>query len=47
MREVVIHTAEPASTREVTGRMVKILDSTYVKEDIEQVVDNAIHLNSE
>ena len=31
MRKVVIQTAEPASTKEATERLVKILDSTYVK----------------
>ena len=37
---------EPASTRECTERMVKILDSTYAKADLEQVV-NASQLNDE
>ena len=46
MRKVVLQTAEPASTWEVTGRMVKILDSTYAKADLEQVVANARHINA-
>ena len=46
MREVVIHTAEPASTREATDQMVKIIDNVYAKADLEQVV-NANHLNAE
>ena len=45
MREVVMQTAEPASTREATERMVKTLDSTYTKSDLEQLV-NDIQLNS-
>ena len=47
MREVVMQTAEPVSTREGTERMVKILDSTYARVDLDQVADNATHLNSE
>ena len=42
-----MQTAEPASTREATEKMVKILNSTYVKSDLEQVVSNAIYLNAE
>ena len=34
MREVVMQTAEPASTREATERMVKILDIAYAKADL-------------
>ena len=34
MREVVIHNAEPASKRETTERVVKVLDSTYAKADL-------------
>ena len=41
-----MQTTEPASTRECTERMVQILDSTYAKADLEQVV-NASHLNDE
>ena len=49
MREVVMQTAEPASTIEATDRMVKILDSTYVnvKADLNQLSDNATQLNAE
>ena len=39
--------AEPVSTLETTERMVKILDSIYVKADLKQVADNAIHMNTE
>ena len=31
MREVVMQTAEPSSTREATDILVKVLDSTYAK----------------
>ena len=47
MREVVMQTAEPASTWEATEQMVKILNSTYAKADIEQVFSNTSHLNAE
>ena len=47
MRKVVMHTVEPASTREATELMVKPLDSTYMKSDLNQVADNATQLNSE
>ena len=42
-----MHTAEPVSTRESTQRLVKIIYSTYVKANIEQVADTANHLNIE
>ena len=44
--DVVMKTAEPASTLEATERMVKIIDSTYVKADLKQVV-NTSQLNAE
>ena len=34
MREVVMHISEPISTMEATDRLVKILDSSYVKSDL-------------
>ena len=46
MREVLMQTVEPDSTREDTKKMVKILDSTYEKADLEQVV-YAIQMNAE
>ena len=47
MRKVVMQTVEPASTREATGRMVKILNSTYEKSDLKQVSDDATQLDAE
>ena len=47
MREVAMQNAEPASTREATGLLVKILDSNYEKADLKNVADNASQLNSE
>ena len=47
MCEVVIQNAEPASTREATDILVKILDSTYVKANLKQVSANATQLNAE
>ena len=42
-----MQTVEPVSTREATERLVKIIDSTYVKDDLEQVAANATQLNAE
>ena len=42
-----MQTAEPASTREATKRMVKIFDITYMKENLKHVTDNATQLNYE
>ena len=47
MRKVVMQTAEPDSTREATGLMVKIFNSTYAKADLKQVVDNSTQQNFE
>ena len=47
MSEVVMQTAEPDSTREATERMVKILDSIYVKADLSKVADNKTQMKDE
>ena len=47
MHEVVMQTAEPVSTRDATERLVKILDITYVKADLEYVAAKATKMNSE
>ena len=47
MHNVVIHTAEPVSTREATDGLVKIFYSTYEKADLEQVAANATRMNNE
>ena len=47
MSKVVIHTEEPVSTREVTEGLVKILDITYAKTDLEQVAANTSQINYE
>ena len=39
--------AEPAVTKQGTSRMVKILDSTYEKADLHEVVKLAKHINSQ
>ena len=39
--------AEPEVTKEATSRMVKILDSTYGKADLQEVVKQAKHINSQ
>ena len=36
MRKVVMQTGEPVSAMEDTERLVKIINSTYVKADLEQ-----------
>ena len=46
MREVVMQTEEPVSTREATEIMVKILNGTYSKAYLKQVF-NVRRLNSE
>ena len=40
-------TEEPASTREATEILVKIINITYAKADLKQVADNATQLNAE
>ena len=47
MHKVFMQTVEPASTREATEKMVKILDSTYAKADLKQVTNDATHMNSD
>ena len=47
IREVMMQNVEPASTREATDRIVKIIDSTYAKSDLEHTVANANQLNDE
>ena len=47
MREVCIQTTEPDATQEATEGMVKTLNSTYAKADINQVADKETQLNSE
>ena len=47
MCKVVMKTAEPASTREATEQMVKILDSTNPNSDLKQVAYNTTQLNAE
>ena len=42
-----MQTKEPVSTREYTERLVKNLDSTYAKDDLEQVADNVTKPNSD
>ena len=42
-----MQTAEPVYKMEATDRMVKILDSTCVKANLEHVTDNVTHLKSE
>ena len=46
MREAVMQTADPVSTREATERMVKTINSTYENADLDQAVNNS-HLNAE
>ena len=44
MQKVVMQTAEPESIREATEIMVKIIDVTYAKIDLEQVSSNAVYM---
>ena len=45
MCEVVIQSVEPVFTREGTERMVKNIDITYAKADVEHPSNNATHMN--
>ena len=47
MRGVVMQTTEPVYTREDTERLVKIFDSTYANENIEQVAADTTQTKSE
>ena len=47
MREVAIQTKKPVYKWGYTERTVKNIDGLYDKVDIEQVANNATHLNSE
>ena len=47
MREVVMHTAEPDSTIEATELIDKILYSTYVRAELNQVSNNSTQMNAE
>ena len=45
MNKIIQENMEPISTKEATKRVVEILDAKYEKADLEQVVNNATHLN--
>ena len=47
MRQGIMQTAEPDSTREATEQMPKILNSTYAKAGLKKVSDNANQMNDE
>ena len=47
MCEMVLLNSEPATTREATECMVKILDSTYANADLKQVANITTELNNE
>ena len=47
MREVVMQTSEPVSTREATDKLVEILYSAYSKSNLKQVANNTTQMNSE
>ena len=47
MHVVVMQTAEAYYTRKATEGLVKILESTYSKVDLKEVVDNLNQLNAE
>ena len=42
-----MQTVEQVFTRKATEGLIKILQSTYVRSDLEQVTANATQLNSE
>ena len=47
MREVIMQTEEPDSTREATEIFVKILDNTYEKSYLNQLAANTTRMNDE
>ena len=47
IREVVMHTSKPASTREYTKIMIKNICIIYAKSEFEQVAANAVQLNAD
>ena len=47
MCEVVMRLEEPVSTRESTERLMKILEDTYVKAELEHLSDNETQINDE
>ena len=46
IRKLAMQTEEPVSSREYTDRLVKIIDSAYVKAYLEQVAANSTQLNA-
>ena len=45
MLEVIMWTAEPASTREATKWVVKLIDITYTKSDLDKVSVAAVQID--
>ena len=45
IQEVIVQTAEPYSTREATERVLKMLNSTYVKADLDKVDAAAVQID--
>ena len=46
MRDVVMHTEDPDSTKYSTEIIVKVIEIKYAKEYLQQVVSYAIQLNT-
>ncbi len=46
LNTIFTQSAEPKVTQEATERVVKILDSTYEKANLEEIVDNAHQLDA-
>ena len=46
MRNMVMKTEEPDSTREATIRVVKIIEIIYAKADLDKVAAVAVHLDN-
>ena len=45
MREVIIHTAEPDSTKETTNIIVNIINITYKKFHLEEIASGTTQIN--
>eukprot|EP00957_Ditylum_brightwellii_P020841 1571835-Ditylum_brightwellii.AAC.1 len=44
---MILQSAEPKAAREVTNRVVNILDAKYEKADLEKVINDATSLNKD
>ena len=46
LKATILRSVEPSATKDITDRVVKILDSNYEKADLNKIVDDADNLNT-